>query len=66
MSAITPKQFAEETFALLKKCVAEEYEDATEQEREQAMARILNAWSEKMFMGPVEKTIEAKLKEKNT
>ena len=55
MNAITPKQFAEEVFALLKKCVAEEYEDATEQEREQAMARIMDAWSKQMFMGPVEK-----------
>jgi uncharacterized protein YbjQ (UPF0145 family) len=55
MTAITPKQFAEETFAMLKQCVAEEYEDATEQEREQAMVRILDAWSEQMFMGPKEK-----------
>ena len=55
MSAITPKQFAEEAFTLLKQCVAEEYEDATEQEREQAMARIMDAWSKQMFMGPAEK-----------
>ena len=55
MTAITRKQFSEDVFAILKQCVAEEYEDATEQEREQAMAKILDAWSAQMFMGPKEK-----------
>jgi len=55
MTAITCKQFAEDVFKILKQCVAEEYKDATEQERQQAMARILDAWSAQMFMGPKEK-----------
>ena len=54
MTAITVKQFAEETFALMKQCVAEEYKDATEEEREQALAKIMDAWSKEMFMGPEE------------
>ena len=55
MTAITRKQFAEDVFAILKQCVAEEYPDATKEEREQAMARILDAWGAQMFMGPKEK-----------
>ena len=55
MTAITRKQFAEDVFAILKQCVAEEYPDATKEEREQAMAKILDAWSAQMFMGPKEK-----------
>ena len=55
MTAITVKQFAKEAFALMKQCVAEEYKDATEKEREQALARIMDAWSQEMFMGPKEK-----------
>jgi hypothetical protein len=52
MTFVTKEQFAEDILKMLRKCVAEEYPDATEAEREKAAARILDVWSAGMFNGP--------------
>ena len=49
MAIITAKQFAEDVWNMLCNSVEEEMPDATAEEKEEAKAAILNAWSGSMF-----------------
>ena len=52
MALIPAKDIGRLIFQNLVDAVNEEYPDATEEEKNEAMARILEAWGEEMFCKP--------------